>query len=150
MTEKIFPDFMAGEQLIHDMPISQKYKRFVRRYCVHLNSARACREIGISAATGSKLLKRPEIQRAIEEYQFKLAEADHVTKNELTTYMREAVDLALEEGQASAVTSAALGIAKLHGLITDKSQVETKGAMKITVGYKEPPTQSKTIEHNDN
>lgn len=63
------------------------------------------------------------VSERIEILEEEARQRNVVTVDSLTSILREAIDLAKEEGQPSAITSAALGIAKLHGLASDKAHV---------------------------
>ncbi len=64
------------------------------------------------------------IQNAIQEAQRESAQRSSVTVDEITTMHREAYSVAKEVKQASAMTTTAHNLAKLHGLIIDRSKIE--------------------------
>ena len=55
-----------------------------------------------------------------------------VTKERLTEDLEKARLLAHEEGQAEAAVSACVAMAKLHGLVIDRSEVETTTTKDMT------------------
>ena len=72
-----------------------------------------------------KLRNNPKITLRILELQ-ELAQARHsITVDSLTKELEQARGSAQEAGQASAMVSATMGKAKLHGLLTDKAQISS-------------------------
>ncbi len=111
---------MATKQL------TPKQQRFVQEYAIDLNATAAAKRAGYSEKTaysvGHEILKKPEIAGAIQAAQAEHRERTKVTVDGLTEDLRAAYDLAEKNGQSSAMTQAALGIAKLHGMLVDKQQ----------------------------
>ena len=111
---------MATKQL------TRKQQRFVQEYTIDLNATAAAKRAGYSEKTaysvGHEILKKPEIAVAIQAAQAEHRERTKVTVDGLTEDLRAAYDLAEKNGQSSAMTQAALGIAKLHGMLVDKQQ----------------------------
>ena len=70
----------------------------------------------------SKLLKDPKVSLRIEELQKELQNRHEVTVDTLTKELEEARAVALVEAQPSAMVSASLGKAKLHGLLVEKKE----------------------------
>lgn len=68
----------------------------------------------------------PHVAARVLELQKEHKERHNVTIDSITKELDEAKDLAKDEKQAAAMTSAILGKAKLHGLITDKKEVTGK------------------------
>jgi len=70
-----------------------------------------------------RLFKSPNIALRVLELQEALRERHFVSIDSITMELDEARDLAKEEKQPSAMTGAIMGKAKIHGLVTDKSEV---------------------------
>ena len=49
----------------------------------------------------------------------------------MTEEMRENRDLAVANGQAAAAQQASMGIAKLHGLLVERTEVKTTGDLSL-------------------
>jgi len=73
----------------------------------------------------SKLKNSPKITLRILEMQEDMRERLEVTIDGLTKELEYARVTAQENGQASAMVSATMGKAKLHGLLTDKAQISS-------------------------
>lgn len=66
-----------------------------------------------------------EIRARLEVLQQESAERHNVTIERTTQMYLDAFNSAKESGNPSAMVSATTGLAKLHGLITDKAKIET-------------------------
>lgn len=85
--------------------------------------------------------KISEVQARIEALTEAHRKRHEVTVDSLTAELDENRDVAKDFGQAAAMTSATMGKAKLHGLITDKSDITSKGeSLNIGVEGEEPVT----------
>tara|TARA_B100000768_G_C11099547_1_gene298479 strand:+ start:71 stop:508 length:438 start_codon:yes stop_codon:yes gene_type:complete len=73
----------------------------------------------------SKLKNSPKITLRILEMQEDMRERLEVTIDGLTKELEYARVTAQENGQASAMVSATMGKAKLHGVLTDKAQISS-------------------------
>ena len=73
----------------------------------------------------SKLRNNPKITLRILELQELAQERHSITVDSLTDELEKARKTAQEAGQASAMVSATMGKAKLHGLLTDKAQISS-------------------------
>ncbi len=106
--------------------MTPKQERFVQEYMIDLNATQAAIRAGYSAHTadvqGPRLLGNVGVAAAIQAAQAEFRERTKVTVDGLTEDLRAAYDLAEKNGQSSAMTQAALGIAKLHGMLVDKQQ----------------------------
>lgn len=69
------------------------------------------------------LLRNPNVIFRINNLRYDNDRSIPVTVDSLTTALREAYAVAKENGQGAAMTSAIMGLAKLHGLIVDKASV---------------------------
>ena len=76
-------------------------------------------------SNASRLLKHPSVMKRIGDLQAQHAKDNSVTIATITVMLRDAYNLSMETKQASSASQAAMGLAKLHGLIVDKSQVDT-------------------------
>ncbi len=109
--------------------MNAKQQRFAEEYVVDHNATQAAKRAGYSPRTaysqGQRLLKHVEVQTAIAAEQARLRRKMEVTVASLTAELEEARTLAIANGQASAAVQATMGIAKLHGLLVDRSEVTT-------------------------
>ena len=75
----------------------------------------------------SRLMADSKVIARLAGLQEAAAERSQVTVEGLTIELEEARDLARVTEQASAMTGATMGKAKLHGLLVDKADVNLKG-----------------------
>ena len=68
-----------------------------------------------------KLLSIPHVSKRVAQLQERAVERTMVTVASITQELEEARAVALQEGQGSAMTSASMGKAKIHGLLIDKT-----------------------------
>lgn len=73
----------------------------------------------------SRLQGNSKVASRINELRAEHKERHNVTVDSITRELEEARVMAMEEKQASAATGASMGKAKLHGLITDKTDNKT-------------------------
>ncbi len=115
--------------------MSPKQQRFVEEYLVDHNATQAAIRAGYSPKTaysiGHENLKKPEIAAAIAAGEARLRRKTEVSISSLSEEMRENRDLAIKNNQASAATQATRGIAKLHGLLVERSEVKTTSDMTL-------------------
>ncbi len=115
--------------------LTAKQRRFVEEYVVDHNATQAAIRAGYSAKTaysiGHENLKKPEIAAAIAAEQARLRRRNNVTIGSMTEEMRENRDLAVANGQAAAAQQASMGIAKLHGLLVERTEVKTTSDMTL-------------------
>ena len=71
-----------------------------------------------------RLLTNPKVALRVDALQEKHAKRHDITVDRITEMLLEDRTLARNNDQPAAAVSAAMGIAKLHGLIIDKSKVE--------------------------
>jgi len=79
----------------------------------------------------SVLFSDSKVSARVMELQAVHAERHNVTVDSITVELDENRALAIEEKQSAAATSATMGKAKIHGLITDKQEV--KGNFRVDV-----------------
>ena len=71
------------------------------------------------------LLNNNKIVTRLDELRAKADQYTEITLEEVSTALRTALDMALDSGQSSAATQAAMGLGKLGGLVTDRQRIET-------------------------
>ncbi|OQX04541.1 MAG: hypothetical protein BWK73_35915 [Thiothrix lacustris] len=110
------------------MTLTAKQQRFVSEYLIDFNGTQAAIRSGYASSgartEGARLLANAGIQAELRAAQAAYAAQHGVTIAEVTEMHREAYNVALEDRQPSAMTAAANNLAKLHGLIVDKQQVQ--------------------------
>lgn len=79
-----------------------------------------------------ELFETDMVKARVEELQAEHRAAHGVTIERLTEDLERAERLAHQQGQAGAAVSAVTAIAKLHGLMIDRSKVETSNAEDMT------------------
>ena len=77
-------------------------------------------------------MKNVVVRRAIQDMQAELRERTKVTVASITGNLRAAYDLAAKNGHAGAMVQAEMGIAKLHGMLVDRTEDLTKAAEDMT------------------
>ncbi len=104
--------------------MTPKQERFVQEYRIDSNATQAAVRAGYSDHTakqqGSRLLTNADVQAAIQVARADVRERVKVSVESVTKRLQKAYDQAASNGQAGAMVSAAMGIAKLHGLLIDK------------------------------
>ena len=104
--------------------MTPKQERFVQEYMIDSNATQAAVRAGYSDHTakqqGSRLLTNADVQAAIQVARADIRERVKVSVESVTKRLQEAYDQAASNGQAGAMVSAAMGIAKLHGLLINK------------------------------
>ncbi len=116
--------------------MSPKQQRFVEEYLVDHNATQAAIRAGYSPKTaysiGWENLRKPEIAAAIAAGEARLRRKTEVSIRSMTEEMRENRDLAVANGQAAAAQQASMGIAKLHGLLVERTEVKTTSEMSLS------------------
>lgn len=109
--------------------MNDKQARFVSEYLIDLNATQAAIRAGYSertaASIGSENLTKPEIATAIITAKAEAARRNEITVDMITAMHQEAFDVAKTSSNASAMTTTANNLAKLHGLIIDKREHKT-------------------------
>ncbi len=77
------------------------------------------------------LLENGKIGARVQQLQAEHRRVHDVTVASLTAELEEARTLAIANGQASAAVQATMGIAKLHGLLVERSEVKTTGDLTL-------------------
>jgi len=75
-------------------------------------------------SNGSRMMRSDRVQARIAQIRADNAATQRVTLPFLTAGLRRAGDLAERTGQASAMSQSYMGIAKLHGFLIDRQQVD--------------------------
>lgn len=83
-------------------------------------------------ANAGRLTKNEQVRGRVKELQAKTAERLSYTVEGLSQKLEEAMDLADKVGSPGAFVSAVMGIAKLNGLLIDKTEVS--GSLDIASG----------------
>ena len=78
-----------------------------------------------------ELFDNGKVAARLEALQAEHRRVHDVTIESLTKELEEARTLAIANGQASAAVQATMGIAKLHGLLVDRSEVQTTNDMTL-------------------
>ena len=113
--------------------LSEQRERFCRAIVKGLNQRDAYKEAGYKSgsdaatdANASRLISNDKIVARIAELRRPLAISMAVTLESITEMLREDRELARQNNQVGAAVAAAMGIAKLHGLVIDKAEVTDK------------------------
>ena len=112
------------------MSLTPKQRRFVDEYQIDLCATQAAIRAGYSERTaaeqGYKLLQKPSVQAAIQDRQVEIRERLEVSVESISHQLQKAYDQAAHNSQASAMVQASLGLAKLHGLLVDRTEDVTQ------------------------
>ena len=115
--------------------MTPKQERFVQEYMVDLNATQAAIRAGYSAKTaaeqGYQLLHKTSVQEAIQAGQAEFRERLEVSKESVTVQLNNAYDMAETNAQPAVMVQATMGIAKVHGLLVDKTE-EVKPAAELS------------------
>ena len=110
--------------------MTPKQQRFAEEYMVDSNATAAAKRAGYSPHTaneqGARLLTNVSVAAAIRAGQAELRERTKVTVESISDQLDAAYEQAKENGQAAAMVQACMGLAKLHGLLIDKTEDVTK------------------------
>ena len=116
---------MAAAKLANGL--TTKQEEFAKAYVETGNASEAYRRAykantkpEVVWVKACELLKHGKVAVRVEELQQAAQKRHNVTIDTITEMLREDRDFAQEVGQAGAKVSATMGLAKLHGLITDK------------------------------
>ena len=71
------------------------------------------------------LLNNPKVAARLDELRAGATKYTEITLEEVSNALRSALEMALDSGQSSAATQAAMGLGKLGGLVTDRQRIET-------------------------
>lgn len=109
--------------------LTLKQQTFVQAYietgngCEAYRRAYSAQRMSAKAITveSARLLRNPRITLATEAARRQLAERHEVTVDSLTHMLKEAYDVAMAEKSPAAAVSAVMAMAKLHGLLVDRT-----------------------------
>ena len=112
--------------------LTLKQEAFARAYVETGNASEAYRRAydaknmkpEVIAVKASELLKNGKVAVKVGQLRAQLAERHGITVDTITEMLKKDRNLAHEIQQPGAAVSASMGLAKLHGLIVDKSKVE--------------------------
>ena len=110
--------------------LTPKQEAFAQAYVRLGDQAAAYREVydteNMLAKTvheaASRLANSCKVAARISDIQANLAEKTEVTVEAITDMLNSAYDKAIANGQPSAAVAAAMGLAKVHGLLVEKRQ----------------------------
>src|SRR5262245_6522377 len=111
--------------------LNAQQEKFARLLAEGMPQSRAYIEAGYKArgnsaeAHASALVRIRKVASRLNQLRAENAKASKVTVQSITKMLIAAYDLSITEKQAGAATQAAMGLAKLHGFLFDKQQVET-------------------------
>ena len=116
-----------------DTKLKPEEQAFVLFYCLYRNASAAAYAAGIDAPTAKKkrsniasdLLKRPDIIDAIEARASWVRTRADVNHERITTMMLDVYEAAFERGQLGIAQRVLFDLAKLHGLVVERSAVLT-------------------------
>src|SRR6187399_1973491 len=117
-------------------PLTPKQEQFARLLATGLTQADAYRQAGFKSTgphvheNASTLAKVEKVSKRVAEFRRNLmpaaVRAIVVTQASVTAMLAAAYEDAMQLGQPGAATNAAMGIAKLHGLLVDKFEDVTR------------------------
>ena len=112
-------------------PLTLKQQNFARAYLECKGNASAAYRQAYNTANmtdksvtelASVLMSNIKVASMIDSLQSDARERHKTTVDSITTTLREAQEIARNGGNANALTAAAMGEAKLHGLLVDKTE----------------------------
>ena len=119
------------------MSLTAKQEAFISEYLVDLNATQAAIRAGYSEKTaysiGHENLSKPEIADSIADARKEAAKRNETNVDMIDKMHKQAFSVANNGKQASAMTTAANNLAKLHGLIIDKAENTHKGSVNVAV-----------------
>jgi phage terminase small subunit len=119
------------------MALNNKQAAFVREYAIDHNATQAALRAGYSERTaeqiGYQLLQKTSVKEAVEAQTKEHAERCAVTVDSLSGELSADRELARHLEMPTAAISATMGQAKLHGLLTDKADVNIRGGLSVNI-----------------
>jgi phage terminase small subunit len=110
--------------------LNARQERFAQLLAEGMPQSRAYIEAGYKArgnaayAEASRLVRKDKVMARLDALRVDHAEAANVTVQSVTQMLIAAYELSISERQGGAATQAAMGLAKLHGFLVDRQQVE--------------------------
>ena len=121
--------------------MNSKQERFAQEYMIDMNATQSAIRAGYSEHTaysqGQRLLKHAEVAATIQAGQAEFRERMEVSRESVTEQLDTAYEQAKDNGQPAAMVQASMGIAKVHGLLVDKTEDITKPAQAMTPDERE-------------
>lgn len=118
--------------------LSSVQERFCREYCIDGNGAQAAIRAGYKPASAkvqaSVLLARPKIKARVAELQSEIAKKLNITTEFLTRELLTNHNLARETKKLNDSNRALELVAKMHGKLTEKIDLNEK--IEININYK--------------
>ena len=115
--------------------MTPKQQRFAEEYMIDSNATAAAKRAGYSPHTaneqGARLLANVSVAAAIRAGQAELRERTMVSVESVTAQLDAAYDMAKTNGQTAVMVQATMGIAKVHGLLVDRTE-EVKATADMT------------------
>ncbi|MER8854429.1 terminase small subunit [Mesorhizobium australicum] len=113
-------------------PLRPKHQAWVRYYIISKNGADAARRAGYVGKEGVKaaahrILHRPDVQAALAAFTAALAKRTVFDFDAASKKILEASEFAFKTNNATAAVRSAELLAKLHGHLNDKLQVQHRG-----------------------
>lgn len=111
-------------------PLFPRHQRFVEHYATSKNAAEAARLAGYQPHYAAKrayaLLRRPDVRAALLEIQAHGREQAKLDVETMTARIKARIDESREAKQFTAAAKLEELLAKLHGLLVDRQQLELK------------------------
>ena len=110
--------------------LNSRQERFAQLLAEGMPQSRAYIEAGYKArgnaayAEASRLVRKDKVMTRLDALRVDHAEASNVTVKSITHMLVATYELSVAEKQCGAATQAAMGLAKLHGFLVDRQQVE--------------------------
>ena len=122
-----------------DIKLTPKQEKFSQKYIELGNASEAYRQAYNAEnmtdkqiwEEACKLNANPKVSQRVNELRQEHAKRHEVTVDSITAEQEEARKLAMKIKQPAAAAGASMNKAKLHGLVTDKSEVKITDAEKI-------------------
>ena len=111
-------------------PLKPQQEKFVRLLAEGMTQQAAYEAAGYAARgpsadkCASVLLRNGKVSKRLAEVQEEMAYASQVTVGYISRELRKVYHLAVAEKQTGGATAALMGLAKLHGFLWDRQQIE--------------------------
>ena len=123
------------------MALTQKQEKFAQLWHELGNKSEAYRQAYDCSTMSdksindeaSKLSGNPEITQRFLELQQAALEQHSVTIDSLTEKLNKAYEVGNERKSASGMVQAVMGLAKIHGMVTDKAEIHHSGSVEVRI-----------------
>ena len=123
------------------MALTPKQEKFAQLWHELGNKSEAyrqaydCRNMSDAAINveASKLADNPKITLRFDELQQAASEQHCVTIDLLTEKLNKAYEVGNERKSASGMVQAVMGLAKIHGMVTDKAEIHHSGSVEVRI-----------------